>query len=49
MKVYMIEFILNGENKWTSLKAHSLTDAEFRITNYMIGKGEFEITLIEEC
>jgi hypothetical protein len=45
----MIEFEWNGESKWTSLKAFSKNDAEFRFTNWMIGKGEYKITLIEEC
>ena len=49
MKVFMIEFELNGDYKWTSLKAHSMTDAELRVVNFMIGKGECKILNIEEC
>lgn len=49
MKVYMVEFTINGEEKWTSVKARNENEAEFKVYNGMLHIGYAENIRCYEC
>ena len=49
MNVYYVEFKINGEDKWTSVKARSESEAEFKVYNGMLHIGYADITRCEIC
>ena len=49
MKVYYVEFIINGQERWTSVKARNQNEAEFKVYNGLLHIGYAEITLCKEC
>ena len=49
MNVYYVEFTINGQERWTSVKARSENEARFLVYNGMLGHGYAEITRCEKC
>lgn len=47
MKVYYVEFTLNGEDKWTTVNARSEAEARFKVYNGLLHLGHAEITLVD--
>ena len=48
MTGYMVEFKLNGEYKWTTLKADSGEDADRIAREYFSAKGDYKPIRIAE-
>lgn len=53
MKVYMVEFELNGDYRWTSVKARSESEAAFLVENGTITMkgvdGTYELLKVTAC
>lgn len=53
MRVYMVEFEINGEYKWTSLKTRSENEAAFLVENAMITtkgvNGTYKLLKVTDC
>lgn len=53
MKVYMVEFELNGDYRWTSVKARSESEAAFLVENGTIPTkgvdGTYELLKVTAC
>jgi len=49
MNTYYVEFIINGEERWTSVRARSENEAEFLVYNGLLHVGYAEITRCEIC
>lgn len=49
MNVYYVEFKINGEERWTSVKARTENEARFLVYNGMLNIGYAEITRCEIC
>ena len=48
MKVFYVEFILNGEDKWTTVNARTENEARFKVYNGLLHLGYADITLCVE-
>lgn len=49
MKTYYVEFTINGENKWTTVRARNEHEAEFKVYNGLLHVGYAENIFCTEC
>ena len=47
MKFYTVDFLVDGENKWTRVEARSEKEARFIVYNSFLGEGKYiEVTRV---